>query len=65
VNYNERRNIIYKFDEYIDSIDDIETKIILNDFRTKMLLMSERMYDLEIENGILKLDRYYIDGHSE
>ena len=53
MNYNERRNIIYKFDEYIDSVDDIETKIILNDFRTKMLLMSERMYDLE--NGVLKL----------
>ena len=56
MNYNERRNIIYKFDEYIDNIDDIETKIILNDFRTKMFLMSERIYDLEIENGILKLD---------
>jgi len=56
MNYNERRNIIYKFDEYIDNIDDIETKIILNDFRTNMFLMSERIYDLEIENGVLKLD---------
>ena len=56
MNYNERRNIIYKFNEYIDNIDDIETKIILNDFRTNMFLMSERIYDLEIENGVLKLD---------
>jgi len=55
LDYNQRRNIIYKFDEYIDSIDNIETKIILNDFRTKMFLMSENMYDLEIENGVLKL----------
>jgi len=55
MNYNERRNNIYKFDEYIDSVDDIETKIILNDFRTYMFLMSERIYDLEIENGVLKL----------
>jgi hypothetical protein len=55
MNYNERRNTIYKFDEYIDSVDDIETKIILNDFRTYMFLMSERIYDLEIENGVLKL----------
>jgi hypothetical protein len=55
LDYNQRRNIIYKFDEYIDSIDNIETKIILNDFRTKMFLMSEHMYDLEIENGVLKL----------
>jgi hypothetical protein len=56
MNYNERRNVIYKFDEYIDSIDDIEAKILLNDFRTKMFQMSERIYDLEIENGVLKLD---------
>jgi hypothetical protein len=56
MNYNERRNVIYKFDEYIDSIDDFEAKVLLNDFRTKMFQMSERIYDLEIENGVLKLD---------
>jgi hypothetical protein len=56
MNYNERRNVIYKFDEYIDSIDDFEAMVLLNDFRTKMFQMSERIYDLEIENGVLKLD---------